>query len=142
MPAWLDEMRRIFAASPFNRALGLELGDVGEGAAEITVALRPDHFNPLGIVHGGLIATGLDCALIQAVRSRCRPGDQQTTVEMKVNYLEAVRSSSVRFKGAVIRLGGRLCVAQADALDQAGLRVAVALGTIAVRRAPSTGSGA
>ena len=127
-------MRRLFATSPFNLLLGLELDDVGEGMAQVTVTVRPDHLNPLGIVHGGLLATGLDCALIQAVRSRCQPGDRQTTVEMKVNYLEALACARVRFAATLVRMGGRICVAQADALDEAGARVAIALGTVAVHR--------
>ena len=128
----------MFATSPLNRLLGLELGTVGDGAAEITVAVSPDHLNPLGIVHGGLLATGLDCALIQAVRSRCQPGDRQVTVEMKVNYLESALSERLSFAGSVVRMGGRLCVVQADALDGSGTRVAMALGTVSVQRQPRT----
>lgn len=134
---WSATMKSIFASSPFNNLLGLKLDEAGSGAATITLTLQPDHFNPLGIAHGGLIATGLDCALIQSVRSCCKQGDQQTTVEMKVNYLEPVKSERICFKGTVVRMGKRICVAQAEALDGSGLRVAIAMGTVAVHRRPA-----
>ena len=127
-------MKQIFATSPFNTLLNLTLDDVGDGTARVSVALRADHLNPLGIAHGGLIATGLDCALLQAVRSRCGPDDQQTTVEMKVNYLEAVKSQRLDFKANVVRLGRRLGVAQAEARDASDKVVAIAIGTIAVHK--------
>ena len=42
MTAWHAEMRRLFASSPFNRLLGLELGEVGARVALAlgTVAVR------------------------------------------------------------------------------------------------------
>ena len=71
------------------------------------------HYNPLGTVHGGWIATLLDSCVGCAVHTALPVGKAYTTVELKVNYVRAVseRVGLVRAIGNVIHLGGRMATA-------------------------------
>ena len=71
------------------------------------------HYNPLGTVHGGWIATLLDSCVGCAVHSKLPAGKGYTTVELKVSYVRAVtaRVPLVRAIGTVIHSGGRLATA-------------------------------
>ena len=71
------------------------------------------HYNPLGTVHGGWIATLLDSCVGCAIHSALPAGKGYTTVELKINYVRAVTTKVplVRAEGKVIHLGGRMATA-------------------------------
>lgn len=68
------------------------------------------HYNPLGTVHGGWIATLLDSAVACAVHTTLPPGKSYTTVELKINYVRALTEDvpRVRAEGKVIHAGSRM----------------------------------
>lgn len=72
------------------------------------------HYNPLGTVHGGWIATLLDSCVGCAVHASLPAGKNYTTAELKVNYVRAVtdRVGLVRAIGTVIHLGNRMATAE------------------------------
>ena len=60
------------------------------------------HYNPLGTVHGGWIATLLDSAVGCSVHTLMEPGKTYTTLELKINYVKAV-THKVPLVRAVVR---------------------------------------
>jgi uncharacterized protein (TIGR00369 family) len=71
------------------------------------------HYNPLGMVHGGWIATLLDSCVGCAVHSTLPAGKAYTTAELKVNFVRAVttRVPLLRAIGSVIHGGNRMATA-------------------------------
>ena len=71
------------------------------------------HYNPLGTVHGGWIATLLDSCVGCAVHSTLPAGKGYTTAELKVNFVRAVttRVPLLRAIGSVIHVGNRMATA-------------------------------
>ena len=71
------------------------------------------HYNPIGTVHGGWIATLLDSCVGCAVHSTLPAGKAYTTAELKVNYVRAVTTKVplLRAIGTVIHVGGRMATA-------------------------------
>jgi uncharacterized protein (TIGR00369 family) len=71
------------------------------------------HYNPLGGVHGGWIATLLDSCVGCAVHSTLPAGKAYTTAELKVNYVRPVtmRVPLLRAIGTVIHVGARMATA-------------------------------
>ena len=71
------------------------------------------HYNPLGTVHGGWIATLLDSCVGCAVHSTLPAGKGYTTAELKINYVRAVTTkvALLRAVGSVIHVGGRMATA-------------------------------
>ncbi len=71
------------------------------------------HYNPLGSVHGGWIATMLDSVVGCAVHSALPAGKAYTTAELKINYVRPVTEKVrlVRAEGNVIHIGNRMATA-------------------------------
>jgi len=119
-------MRRVAAGdiegAPMVRLLGMQMTEVGEGRIVITAEVRPEHENGLGIAHGGLAATLLDTALSCAVNTVMPAGKVFTTLEMKINYIRAIRreAGTLICTGTVVHAGGRTATAEGRIVDAAG----------------------
>jgi uncharacterized protein (TIGR00369 family) len=94
----------------------------------ITVSLRPQefHYNPLGSMHGGVIATLLDTGCGCAVHSTLPAGVGYTSLDLTTKFLRAVtvKSGLLRCEGTVIQRGRRTALAQAQLFDERGALVA------------------
>ena len=102
--------------------LGMELVEADEGSAVFTVDARAEFSNPLGTVHGGIAATLLDSAMGCAVHTTLPAGVGYTTLELKINYITAIRLDAGRLTctGSVIHVGGRVATAEGRLTDAAG----------------------
>ncbi|URI06070.1 PaaI family thioesterase [Aquincola tertiaricarbonis] len=100
--------------APISRTLGFVIVDLAEGRAVFQGQPKFDHYNPLGTVHGGWIATLLDSAVGCAVHTLMEPGKTYTTLELKINYVKAIthKVPLVRAVGEVIHRGGRIATAE------------------------------
>jgi len=101
-------------APPISRTLDFILVEAQPGRVQFQGRPQFAHYNPLGTVHGGWIATLLDSAVGCAVHTLLQPGKTYTTLELKVNYVKAVteRVPLVRALGEIIHSGGRIATAQ------------------------------
>lgn len=126
---------------PIAILMGMWVTEVSEGC--IVFALEPAeyHYNPLGTVHGGVMATLLDSAMGCVVQSMLPAGTSYTTLELKVNYLRPITSKTgiVHCEGKIIHVGGRIATAEARLTDAAGKLYAHGTTTcIILRPSPST----
>jgi uncharacterized protein (TIGR00369 family) len=96
------------------------------------------HYNPLGTVHGGWIATLLDSCVGCAVHSTLPAGKGYTTAELKINYVRAVttRTPLLRAIGSVIHVGGRMATADGRLVGPDGKLYAHASTTCFIFDAP------
>jgi uncharacterized protein (TIGR00369 family) len=116
---------------PIGETLGLE-GFGGEpGAIHVELVPAHRHYNPLGTVHGGVLATLLDTAAACSVHSLLAPGERYTSVDLNVKFLRPVTTDSgrLRAEGAVIQRGRRTALAQAHLYDAQRRLVAHATST-------------
>ncbi len=99
---------------PISETLDFLVVEAAHGRVEFQGKPLFAHYNPLGSVHGGWIATLLDSAVACAVHSTLPTGKVYTTVELKVNYVKALtdRVPLVRAIGQVINVGGRIGTAE------------------------------
>lgn len=123
----LEYMRRVaqgeFEGAPMVRHLGMRMTEVDEGRCTIVIdEVRPEHENGLGIAHGGLAATLLDTALSCAVNTVMPAGKIFTTLEMKINYIRAIRpvDAPLTCTGHVVHAGGRTSTAEGRILGANG----------------------
>lgn len=107
---------------PISQLIGMRVEEVSEG--RIVFALEPDeyHYNPIGMVHGGITATLLDSALGCAVHSVLPMGVAYSTIELKVNYLRAIKhtTGTIYGEGNVIYVGGKIATAEGRVTDASG----------------------
>lgn len=74
--------------------------------------------NPLGSVHGGMIATMLDTCVGCAVHTTLPHGVGYTTLELKVNYVGTLRPGvDVLAEGKVIHVGKTVATAEGRLTD-------------------------
>jgi uncharacterized protein (TIGR00369 family) len=105
---------------------GLEV--VGEGEVAFTVRAQEFHYNPLGTVHGGVIATVLDSAAGCAVHSTLPAGWGYTSLDLTTKYLRPVTVGSglLRCEGTVINRGRTTALGEARLFDERGRLAAYA----------------
>ena len=92
--AGIDHLRAIrdgVLAAATDR-LALRVPDRRGRAGDVSFICEPDEsaYNPIGLVHGGLVCTLLDSVLGCAVQSTLPAGVGYTSIELKVNYLRPV----------------------------------------------------
>jgi uncharacterized protein (TIGR00369 family) len=94
------------------------------------------HYNPLGVIHGGMAATLLDSALGCCVNSCLEAGDLYTTLELKINYLRALTldTGPVRAVATIIHIGRTTALAEGRVLDASGAIYAYASSTYLIKR--------
>jgi len=128
---------------PVAVLMGMWISEVSEGRAVFAVEPAEYHYNPLGTMHGGVIATLLDSALGCVVQSVLPAGTAYTTLELKVNYVRAitVKTGVVHAEGKIIHVGGRVATAEGRLTDEAGKLYAHATTTCIIMR-PSSSSAA
>lgn len=136
----LEYMRAMLAGEiprpPIAWSLGFELGEVDEGRAVFTLQPAEYHYNPIGMVHGGVAATLMDSAMGCAVHSLLPAGVGYTTLELKLNYLRPMTRDTgpVRAEGRVLHAGSRTALAEARLVDAAGKLLAHATSTCMILR--------
>ena len=89
------------------------------------------HYNPIGSVHGGVIATVLDTVLGCALHSKLPAGAAYTSLELKVNFIKAVTNNSgiLKAEGRLIHIGKSTAFVEADLKDESGRLYAHAVST-------------
>jgi uncharacterized protein (TIGR00369 family) len=97
-----------------------------QGRVVVTMRVQEFHYNPLGTVHGGVIATLLDTATGCSVHSTLAVGEGYTSLDLTTKFLRPVTLSSglLTCEGSVIQRGRRVALAQAELSDEAGRLVA------------------
>ena len=132
----LDELKQRVRGSPFHQWAGMELLSVGDGDSEMVMDLRPHHFNPQGIVHGGIVAAMADTAIGLALRSRLRAGLTHRTAQLNVHFLAKGEGNRLVGRGHTVHLGQRMGYGEGEVLDGDGQLLARATATFIVLPAP------
>lgn len=109
-------------APPIASLLGMTLSEVEDGRAVFECLAGEQHYNPIGVVHGGLAMTLLDSAMTCAIQTRAAAGSGFTTVEAKTNFLRPITAATGRIRaiGTLVHAGSRLATAEGRVLDAAG----------------------
>lgn len=118
---------RAFAAGdlvhpPICATIGFRITEVDEGRCVIELEPGEHQYNPIGMVHGGVVVAAIDTAASNAVHSTLGPGVGYSTVDISTNFLRplTVDAGPVRCEGTVINRGRRIALAEARLTDGAG----------------------
>jgi uncharacterized protein (TIGR00369 family) len=124
--AGLDYMKKMLAGEipqpPIAKTLGFQLVHVEHGFAIFEGEPQEWHYNPIGVVHGGLAATLLDSALGCCVHTSLPQGVAYTTTQLNVNLVRAITKDTgkIRCEGRVLHGGKQLATAEASIKDMNG----------------------
>jgi uncharacterized protein (TIGR00369 family) len=139
----IDVLREVASGQlpppPVAAMMGFALDEVEVGRAVFSLDPSETHYNPLGTVHGGVIATLLDSASGCAVHSILPAGTGYTSVDLHTRFLRPVTASSGRIvaEGTVLSRGSRTAMAEARLTDGRGRLLAHATSTCMIFDLPS-----
>jgi uncharacterized protein (TIGR00369 family) len=99
---------------PIAELMGFDLVEVGVGRATFSIEPGERHYNPIGVVHGGLAATLLDSAMSCAVQTMLDPGVAYTTVGLNTSFVRpmTIDTGQVLCEGTVVHAGSRVATAE------------------------------
>jgi uncharacterized protein (TIGR00369 family) len=119
-PAYLEAVTKKVNVCPFFKLLSMHITNLDWGESRLEIAVGEKHFQPFGIVHGGVYASVVDAAAFWAIYPQIDDDVGVTTVELKLNYLAPVSSGSLIAKGKSIKVGKSICLAEAYVEDETG----------------------
>ena len=135
--AGLVALRQRFADGPpvgVAELLGMRPVTVEHGTVVFACDADPRFANPMGTVHGGIIATLLDSALGCAVQTVLPDGAGYTTLSLELKYLRPVTvdAGELRATGTVVHAGRRQATAEGHLADASGRLLSTATSTCLV----------
>ncbi|WP_234750410.1 PaaI family thioesterase [Arthrobacter ramosus] len=119
---------------PMAVAMAMTVTAVEPGRVTFRCDPEEVHYNPLGVIHGGLVCTLLDTAIGCAAHTTLPAGVSYTSIEISVSYLRPVlpELGPLTAVGTVRKSGRRVVFAAGDVLDKNGKLVATATSSLLV----------
>src|SRR5712692_10486056 len=122
-------LRGEISPPPIARLLGFALKAIESGRAVFEMEVDERHHNPMGTLHGGVYCDLADAAMGYAYAATLGEGETFTTIELKINFLRAVRKATLTAEARVVKAGSALGYVECDVKDQTGKLVARAAST-------------
>lgn len=119
---------------PIAELIGFQVEEIGGGRAILTLRAGPQHANPMGTLHGGVLCDVADAAMGLAFVTTLAPDESFTTVALDINFFRPVWQASLRAEGRVLNRGKNTGYVECDVIDQDGKKVAKAHSTCFVLR--------
>lgn len=103
---------------PIAVLMRMQPAELGDGVAVFEGEPGEEHYNPIGVVHGGYAATILDSVLGCAVQTTLPQGSGYTTLSLEVKYVRPITRDTgvVRAEAEVLHRGRTQAVAEARLL--------------------------
>jgi uncharacterized protein (TIGR00369 family) len=119
---------------PIAKLMGFSLEEVGEGRVVFGCVPDESHYNPIGLVHGGLVCTLADTVIGCAVHSLLEPGVGYTSIDLNISYVRPVHADGGKLlaTGVVTKFGRRVAFASAEIVDADKKIVATASGSLLI----------
>lgn len=135
----LDMLRRMMIDEiemPIFSLVGFNLISIDEGTVTFEFKPSKEHYNLVGTVHGGIIATIINSSMECAVRSRLDANTSSTIIETNINYVRPVTSrvGLMHCDGRVTTIGPRVAMTRAEMTDRRGSTYAYGTGICLVNR--------
>jgi uncharacterized protein (TIGR00369 family) len=125
-------------AAPVGKLIGFRPTSIEAGKAVFELEAGPQHANPMGTLHGGVICDVADAAMGVAYASTLGEGESFTTLELKINFLRPFRTGTLIATGRVVKAGRTIGLAECDVTDTDGRLIARAMSTCMTLRGESS----
>ena len=94
-----------FSYPPIARLLGFVLKSIERGHAVFEMEVDERHHNPMGTLHGGIYCDLADAAMGYAYAATLGEGETFTTIELKINFLRAMKKATLTAEARIDDLG-------------------------------------
>ena len=104
--SYIEEIRTLGRdANPFFRLMGINLGPLGKGVAELSMQVRPDMLNGVGWLQGGLFTALCDEAMALALFTVLDEDEGIATISESTSFFQGIREGRIKAVGWVIKKG-------------------------------------
>lgn len=103
---------------PYGALVGLETISIEEGKSHWAMDVGPEHANPMGTVHGGVLCDLGDAAMGTAYMSTVDQDESFTTVDLTANFLRPVRTGRLEAVGHVVHRGRRIGLVECEITNE------------------------
>jgi uncharacterized protein (TIGR00369 family) len=114
---------------PVAGLVGFRVVEVEPGRAVFEMEAGPQHANPMGTMHGGILCDIADAAMGIAYASTLGEGESFTTLELKINFFKPIWNTKLRAEGRIVKKGRTVGMTECDVFDEKGSLVARASST-------------
>ncbi len=133
MPRMLELIKMIqrgeLPPPPVATLIGFTIGSVEPGRVVMEMNAGPQHANPMGTLHGGILCDLADAAMGMAYASVLNEGETFTTLELKINFLKPVWTGPLTATGRLVKGGNTVGLVECDVHDDKDRLVARASST-------------
>jgi uncharacterized protein (TIGR00369 family) len=119
---------------PIAKLIGFDVEKIEHGHAVAVLEAGPQHANPMGTLHGGVLCDVADAAMGMAFASTLEPEESFTTISLAINFFRPVWQSQLRAEARVTTRGKNIGYIECEVTDEEGKRVAKATSTCYVLR--------
>jgi len=121
-PTDFADYKARFDSQSLHQMLGITVEEQKPGYGRIR--LNKEDKTPAGIggsVHGGILAAMVDIAMLVAIFSEWREGEQPAgTADLSISYLRQAHGRFVDAEAKVLKRGRQLAVVEVDIIDEEG----------------------
>jgi uncharacterized protein (TIGR00369 family) len=133
-------IQRVLAEKPpIAKLIGFVIEEIGGGRAVGSMEAGPQHHNPMGTLHGGILCDLADAAMGMAFASTIADDEGFTTVSLNITFFRPVWKSKLRAEARVTNRGKNVGYVECDVTDQNGKRIATANSTCFILRGEAHG---
>jgi len=111
----IEQVRQNGAA--VAKLVGFEIGEAVDGHAVGHLDAGPQHTNPMGTLHGGILCDLADAAMGMAFASTLGPEESFTTLELKINFLRPFWTGRLHAEAQVTNRGKTVGLVECSVSD-------------------------
>ena len=137
MATLVDRIKAGEIGAPVSELIGFRLTSVEPGKAVFELDAGPQHANPMGTLHGGVLCDVADAAMGIAYASTLGESESFTTLELKINFLRPFRTGKLIATARMVKAGRTIGLAECDVTDAGGRLIARAMSTCMTLRGES-----
>ena len=125
-PAVHPLIQKASVSAPITELIGFTVGEARDGRAAGSLEAGPQHANPMGSLHGGVLCDLADATMGMAFASTLEGDESFTTVDLHIQFFRPVWKARLRCEARVIQRGKTLGYIECDIQDENGKLVAKA----------------
>ena len=110
--------RALAVRPPIAELIGFKVVEIVDGRALVTLETGPQHANPMGTLHGGILCDIGDAAMGLAFASTLSAEESFTTVELKINFFRPVWKAQLKAEGKVVQRGRTIGYVECTITDE------------------------
>jgi uncharacterized protein (TIGR00369 family) len=128
----IDKAQR--SSVPIAQLIGFHVDDISSGRAVASLQSGPQHANPMGTLHGGVLCDLADAAMGMVFVSTLQADESFTTMALGISFFRPVWQTRLRAEARVVNRGTNVGYLECDVIDQDERLVAKATSTCFVLR--------